>query len=228
MYDDVYRESRLRIAALVAELSQNELHRAVPACPAWSISDMVAHLAGVAHDFAAGRLDGAPGTLWTRRHVRERRHRTVAENLTEWQLLSPDIEALLRAPVPEVRLAHDVVQHEADLRACVEGAGMVPRSVRTLLLDQLCATAEAWITGPGTLVLRADGRTWWIGGDDSSLALADVDGYELWRAFFGRRSRAQMADWSWYGESEIFLEQLPRFPARDTNLCEPEQFSTKA
>ncbi|MET9708332.1 maleylpyruvate isomerase N-terminal domain-containing protein [Streptomyces griseus] len=220
-YDLLYRESLLRIEALVGPLDEERLGLTVPACPLWRVSDLVAHLAGVAHDFTTGRLDGKPGPMWTRRHVRERSRRGVRENLGELRRLTPAVEELLSREQPEITLLHDIVQHEADLRGCLPGTPAVPTAVWELLLDDLCGTASAWVSGPGPLLLRSGGREWKIPGGEAHPTTLDAPGHDLWRAIFGRRSTAQMSAWNWSGTAEPYLRSLPRFPARETDLTEP-------
>ncbi|MEU4845805.1 maleylpyruvate isomerase family mycothiol-dependent enzyme [Streptomyces gilvosporeus] len=217
--DLVYRASRLRLSRLVRELDAGQLDTEVPACPRWHVRDVAAHLAGVAHDFATDRLDGSPDPLWTRRHVRERHRLPMAAVLAEWERWAPRVERLLVGPDARGSLAHDMTQHEADVRAAL-GLPRLPGEVWHTMLDELCRTAEPWHDGACTLVVNAHGRTWWLGGGAPS-AEVDVDGYELWRAWFGRRSPAQMRAWQWQGEPGPFITQLPVFGPRDTDLAEP-------
>jgi hypothetical protein len=55
-----YRESHARVVELVGDLDRGALETPVPACPGWSVADVVAHVAAVAEDVPAGRLTGPP------------------------------------------------------------------------------------------------------------------------------------------------------------------------
>ena len=44
-------------------------NKAVPACPGWSVRDVVAHMTAVAEDWAAGSLAGPPTDEQTAAHV---------------------------------------------------------------------------------------------------------------------------------------------------------------
>jgi Mycothiol maleylpyruvate isomerase N-terminal domain len=66
-----YAESRRRITDLVAGLGQ-EAERPVPTCPAWSVRDVIAHLAGVCADILAGNLAGIGTDAWADAQVRPR------------------------------------------------------------------------------------------------------------------------------------------------------------
>lgn len=48
-----------------------------------------------------------------------------------------------------------------------------------------------------------------------------MEGYEFWRALFGRRSRDQMAAWDWVGDPTPHLDAIPIFGPTDATLTEP-------
>ena len=56
----LYRETRERLVELVGSLDAAGLGVPVPACPGWSVADVVSHLAAVTEDALAGRLTGPP------------------------------------------------------------------------------------------------------------------------------------------------------------------------
>jgi Mycothiol maleylpyruvate isomerase N-terminal domain len=78
-----YGTTRARITALLAD-GQGHANTPVPACPAWTVSDLCAHLAGVPADLVARRKPGADIQAWVDGHVAERKARPVAELLAEW------------------------------------------------------------------------------------------------------------------------------------------------
>ena len=200
MYEEIYRESRQRTAGLVMGLGADELARTVPACPEWTVHQLVAHLAGVAADFRSGRTEGAPGEEWTARHVAEREQVPVLDLLEQW---NADADGFEKIPG---QMAMDALTHEADLRA-VLGRERLPdhpwqamlTGIVTRYLTELTVKTEFGVIGEGPVTL-------------------EVDGYELWRAFFGRRSHRQMESWNW---SERYpVEKVPFFPSRETDLVE--------
>ena len=79
----LYAGTRERITAAVRDLGPAELQRIVPACPEWTVHNLVSHLAGVAADFSTGNLAGAPRPPWTAVQVEARRYRSVAQVLDE-------------------------------------------------------------------------------------------------------------------------------------------------
>jgi uncharacterized protein (TIGR03083 family) len=221
VYDLIYRDCRQRITELVRVLPDADLDRQVPACPAWTVRLLVAHLAGAASDVSTGRLDNALSDAWTARHVAEREHRSVADNLAEWERLSPSIERSL-AGSPSGRramIAHDVTHHEADILGALR-AGRPPEQVWRMMLEDAGKGLARRYALPGEFIIDVGDREWRFGEGEPVTSVL-VDPYELWRAIVGRRSAAQMAAWKWDGEPHPFIEFLPIFPPRVTDLVEP-------
>lgn len=203
MFEEIYREARQRVVGLTMGLSTEELARTVPACPEWTVHQLIAHLAGGASDFVHGRMEGAPSDEWTARHVAERAGVPAADLLAEWNEHATRIDAMARIPSP---LAMDAITHEADLRGAL-GRERLPDtvwqpalvSIAPRRLTDVTVKTEFGVLGDGPITL-------------------EVDGYELWRAFFGRRSRRQMESWRWSDPAPI--DDIPFFPSRKTDLME--------
>jgi hypothetical protein len=96
----------------------------VPACPAWSVRDLLAHLAGVPAALVARRNPGADVQAWIDGHLAERAGRSVTELCDEWDEVSPRFEELIAAkPAAFGGLVYDVVAHEHDLRGALARPG---------------------------------------------------------------------------------------------------------
>lgn len=104
-----YQDGRRRVTALLAELDERRLATRVPACPAWTVRDLLAHLVGVAADTAGGDgfFAGAPlawqqpplaaaRERWTAGHVDTRRSADGPALLREWDKHGDDLETALR------------------------------------------------------------------------------------------------------------------------------------
>jgi Mycothiol maleylpyruvate isomerase N-terminal domain len=50
----IYHDTKDRVTSLVTSLDEAALRTAVPACPSWSIRDVVAHLAATSDDIGRG------------------------------------------------------------------------------------------------------------------------------------------------------------------------------
>src|SRR5690349_7101493 len=94
VFDEIYREARQRVVGLTMGLGAEELARPVPACPEWTVQQLVAHLAGGAADLVSGRMDGAPSDEWTARHVAEREGVPLDDLLEQWNEHGTRIDAM--------------------------------------------------------------------------------------------------------------------------------------
>ena len=216
--DAVYRETRGRIAELAGGLTDDELASALPGCPEWTAHDLLAHVAGVAADVVAGRVEGAPGPDWTAAQVTRRKGHPVADILAEWAENGPHIEAGLAARQISSRIVFDVLTHEGDLR---EGLGRPPADGWQPVLGLLAKQVVRRTTG--TLVIHMAGGDTFRGGEGEPVTELTVDPYELFRGLGSRRSRAQMRAWSWSGDPAPYLEALPVLGPRDDDQPIPRR-----
>jgi uncharacterized protein (TIGR03083 family) len=231
--DDVggrYAEGRRRISEIAEALSPEELRLPVPACPGWTVHDVVAHLAGICTDVLAGNLDGVTTAAWADAHVRARRDRTMAELLDEWSVAAPRIERTA-ARFPEelgTFWVLDVTAHEHDLRGAVGRAGA--RNTPALLGATEFLVKEGLHRqlvgmGLGGLVVHTPGGSWSIGGHGGSPQQSPVvacSAFDLFRALTGRRSPAQIARFDWSVDPAPFVPafEFGTFTMRTTDLEE--------
>jgi uncharacterized protein (TIGR03083 family) len=173
----LYGEHVDALSALAPTLSDEQRATTVPGTPAWTVHEVLAHLAGVASDMVTGRMDGAPGPEWTSRHVSERAQLPVLDLMDE---LRSRQDAIAESVVDNPRPASvwNMAVHHADLHEALD----LPRMPGHLWLPIVEALAERMPEG-----------------------LADrVPPYELFRACFSRRSRAQMQAWG----TDLSAEEL--------------------
>jgi len=197
MLDTIYRDARNRITDLAASLSDEQRRAPVPATPGWTVHGLLGHLVGGAADAASGRLDGAPGEVWTARHVAERRQRSAGELLAEWERVGPVAESTL--PPRQVfgpNLAADAICHEADLREAL-GLPRLDREHWQPFLKVMVHLLRNELRHSTTLLISDEQGQQWSCGSGEPTTLLSVDGYELLRATFSRRSRRQIAAWQW-------------------------------
>ncbi len=209
VFDRLYRDARLRITDLAGSLTPDDLRAPVPATPDWRVHELIAHLVGVAADMASGRRDGAPGPEWSARHVAERRERPVPELIAEWRRVSPVIEPGLQAAPTGPNPVLDIVCHEGDLHEAL-GRPRPPRDGWQPVLEILVGWLGRRLKQPGTLVIRNETGTESSFGSGEPLTTLRVDGYELLRGMYSRRSQRQIAGWDW---SPAPAERLHRFGA---------------
>ena len=146
-------------------------HAACPATPEWTVREVLAHLAGSPADALSGRMDGAPGPgvdRAPRRRAGGAHHRGAGRR-------DPGRGRRRRRESRRQRSPGPGVERRRPPRRPARG----PRPGRA-------ARAHVATGGGGhrARIARRDAD-----------AFADVSDYELFRAFFSRRSRAQIAAW---------------------------------
>jgi uncharacterized damage-inducible protein DinB len=67
---DIYRDTTARITELLTRSDSAVWGCPVPACPGWSVRDVVSHMVAVADDWASGQLTGPPTDEETAEHAR--------------------------------------------------------------------------------------------------------------------------------------------------------------
>ena len=184
------------VSALAEGLSDEQLATRVPATPEWTVRDVLAHLAGSPSDALSGRMDGAPGPEWTARHVGERSERTTDELVAEIRGVVDDVVATL-AGSDRPALVWNLAVHHADLHEAL-GLGVPPEHMWQPIADAMRPALGA-----------------------NAAAFAGVCDYELFRAFFSRRSRAQTAAWG-TGLDQATLDDISIFGPRDDDQPVPD------
>lgn len=211
-----YAGVRQRINELVADVS-DRTGDTVPACPAWRVCDLVAHVAGVVDDVLGGRLEGAGTDPWTASQVESRRDRSVEDVLGEWNGQAPQLEGMLDSfGAAGNQMVMDAVTHEHDLRGALGAPGARDSDAVMIGTDWLITAyqgAAAAAGHPGVRVVASDSGTTW---EPSGAAVATVTGssFDLLRSFSGRRTEAQVRSLSWDGDGDAALPSLAFGPFR--------------
>ena len=238
-----YLTAQQRLAELVRDAHAGTTP--VPACPGWSVRDVLAHLTGLCADVLAGNIAGAATDDWTAAQVEARRHLDVAAVLAEWAQVAPTFAAMLDDfPGWYGRMVlADVTVHEQDIRGALGRPGARDTAALEASLDFVATTTAhpaAVALGRGPLEIRAGAQCWLAGTDDRSgggdpvaawtaavatgapppepaappVASVSSSPFELFRAFTGRRSIAQILALNWTGDPEPFLPLFAGGPFR--------------
>jgi uncharacterized protein (TIGR03083 family) len=193
---------------------------AVPACPAWTVRDVVAHLVGLCEDWVDHRLDGYATAAWTAAQVTRADGQDVDAILDRWVAAMAAFVELEDDPAmgPPGRWAvGDAFTHEADIRGSL-GVERVPADAVALGLKGSIARWREVLGAASmpTLLVRApDLREWWIGTpDDPGAVVVDVPAYELFRALAGRRTQEQVRAWAWSRDPTPYLAAGLPYPFR--------------
>ena len=212
---DAYMALERRVAGL---LDSRHADVAVPACPAWTVHDLIGHLAGLCEDWVAHRLDDYASEAWTAAQVARFSHCPLDEVLRRWSEATGAFVGLPDDPVmgPPARWAFgDAVVHEADLRGALAAERVPTEAVIMALKGQIARWRQVLGASPApTLLLRVpDVREWWLGGpDEPGAVVVEAPVYEVFRALAGRRTREQVRSWSWEGDPTPYLDAGLPYP----------------
>ena len=206
---EMYRTGRIGMIDMGRSLSDEQAAMRVPACPLWSIKDVYAHQAGVVADALAGRLEGVTTDPWTARQVEERKDRSLAEVLDEWESIVEPFEAFLDSGAAPPQVIIDQWSHEQDVRGALDRPGNRDDERATFCVQALAGLrSESWEHAPVEVV--GDSGTWRFGTGAPQITLRASD-YDLARALLGRRSRAQVEAMDWTGDPTPILDHIVVF-----------------
>jgi uncharacterized protein (TIGR03083 family) len=221
-----YRLTRERLTALVGEIATSEepAKVPVPACPGWSVHDVIAHLMAVVEDVLAGKLTGPPSDDMTAEQVARRQGKPTADMLDEWTEMAPTLEGLLT----QVRVWPgflDVLAHEHDIRGAVNR----PEGRQS---EEMCAASE-WLMSnwePAVpLLVKIEDRQYPLsvsedaapaaGGGPGDLCLT-TSSFEVFRCRLGRRSPDQIRQLAWEGDPSPVLDRVALFGPEPYDITE--------
>ena len=209
---DAYRQVVARVGELVENAPDAEMEIAVPACPDWTVRQVVAHLAGLAQDWVDGNLASYGSTEWTASQVSRFERQPMPDLLRAWTENAAKFGSLDRAPLggtPAMWAFGDAVVHEADLRAVLAPGTQVPADSLALGLKAAIARWRAELGNAEVApldIVATDMRTWRVGVADETPNTVTTTGYELFRFLFGRRSRVQVEGWEWSCDPAPYLD----------------------
>ena len=240
--DVVYAETKAGLLATIGDRDE-AWSTAVPATPAWSVLDVVAHVTGIAVAAAGGILPVDLNLLEQFRdpavaaarddfadgHVSRRRGRAASEVLAEWEAAEPVLfERMRRGPggdgLPfgfDVVLVTDLCVHADDVAAALGRPPQRGSVAARVALSGYRFGVDYRIRALGlpALTLRYDGEERTL-GDGPAGATLTADRWELLRVLAGRRSRTQILALDWTGDPEPYLALLPAYGEREDPLVE--------
>ena len=207
-----YQFNRTSFQLLGRSLSESQGQVNVVATPEWTVSDNFAHMAGVADDVLAGRLEGVATDPWTEAQVQARRGRSLSELLEEWESKAPAVEELLMPMADQIdpRLVIDLWTHEQDVRGALGIPGGDRDKTLNWIVEQVVAGWQQRIErsdlnalqieilpAVGDLQAQNDLKT--SGEPAGSLRITP---FEAARLTLGRRSRQQILNYDWSGVAD--------------------------
>lgn len=204
-YKTAYLEAQARIRTLV---NNQNAAVPVPACPGWTVKDVVAHLAGVFDDVRRGNLEQATTDAWSAAQVEARREKSLTEIGAEWHVSAHTHPYVFIGEFAEVMFV-DLICHEFDIRGAIgnrEGRSLP--DVRTAALFFLTAVdRDVHEQGVPALRVQVEDKSFDLGAGEPQ-GTVTLSWFELFRVLSGRRSRAQVAALSWEGDPERWVDHL--------------------
>ncbi|HZQ29208.1 MAG TPA: maleylpyruvate isomerase family mycothiol-dependent enzyme [Acidimicrobiales bacterium] len=171
----LYADGRRRITELVRDLNEDQAATTVPTCPAWSVHDVVAHVAGVCADILAGNIGGVGTDPWTDAQVQARKGVPVGELVEEWAETGPQIEAMadLFPGRSGTQLVFDLTTHEHDIRTALARPGARDSAAIAASDEFLMAVGlgpSVTVRGLAPIEVRTELRSWVAGTGDAAAA----------------------------------------------------------
>ncbi len=210
-----WTRAQQRVIELVEGLDMVASARRVPACPDWTVRDLLSHVIGLGVDVVAGDEPDDHNEAWTARQVESRRSHDVATLLAEWRDLTPAMQRYLQDVSP--RPLNDLVIHEQDLRGALGVSGGRDTDGLAAVRERMLGRFAPRTAGLPVIVL--DGGTWsWRSGTDDAAVVVRAPAFDLDRALTARRSARQLRGWTVHGDIEPYLPAfatLGALPERD-------------
>lgn len=215
-YHIVYRrvDALLRGRAEVAELT-------VPACPAWTIRQTVAHLAGIAQDIVSLNMEEKAADSWTQAQIDRLGGQSIDELLDLWGQMIDPASTRLALEASACQLVFDALTHEHEIRGALSEPGSRTGDlVFEVALGFSTTMGDQFIRHAGLPALRLTTPT--IGsvqlGDPQTARdqfALNISDFEALRALAGRRSTRQLLALPWHGDPTnllpAFTHLLPAF-----------------
>ncbi len=206
-----------RVTDLVGALGADEAARRVPACPDWTVRDLLSHMIGLDADVVAGDEPDDHNSTWTQRQVDARTGRPVDELLEEWRSLVGPLTTWMQEFT--TRPLGDLVIHEQDLRGALDRPGARDNAGLLSLRDRMLGRFEARLGDAPPIALSGGSWEWCSSGPASDADVVVRAGeFDLARALMSRRSEAQIRRWTERGDVAPYLpafETLGPLPTRE-------------
>jgi uncharacterized protein (TIGR03083 family) len=186
-----YRTARRNITDL-AQRSPGAAGLTVPACPQWTVRDLVAHVAG----HCLHRVGDTVGDT-----------DELGDVLDRWERAATKVEPRIADGSDNVSLLlMDTFTHELDLRAALGVAGPADHPAYPWGFDVVVGGLAWSFESRGLPAVRLVGEDEsWVAGTGEPAANVHATRHELYRSLTGRRTAAQIAALQWSGDPSRWL-----------------------
>lgn len=196
-----YRTCRENVTRLLGE-HPDTADLIVPACPEWTVRDLVAHILEGCRARYRQPADAQPP-------LPPLDELDIAELLDEWKRMGPHVEEALAGAggFSDDVLVMDAFTHELDLRRVFEAPPpdddhpAYPTALG-LVLNGFSASVNAH--GFPALRIETEGAQWTVGRGEAAAAVR-AHHFDLYRSIAGRRTHRQIAELAWSASAETWL-----------------------
>ena len=240
---NAYLDAKRQITELVESASPEERERSVPACPLWTVTDVVRHLTGVATDIVEGGMLGDvnlmelwqtdagadQGNAYTDDHVTLRRPQPLQQTFAEWDAITERLLPIVRGEQPAAQRipfveyipVNDCIIHMHDVRGALGRPGDRDGALISLALASFFNSFAMRVATRGLppVRMRYDGKER-VTGEGEVAATWSGERFELWRALAGRRSNEQIAAMEWEGDAAPYIPLISMYGAHHNDLVE--------
>jgi uncharacterized protein (TIGR03083 family) len=212
-----WTDAQQRVIELVADISPEAAEKRVPACPDWTVRELLSHMVGLGADVVAGDEPDDHNATWTAKQVAARSAATVADLVAEWQALAGPLREWMAAR--NTRPLGDVIIHEQDLRGALGAPGGQDSEGLAAIRDRFASRFAGGLGGLPPIGFDGGSWTWTSAGSmDGAAVVLQAPTFELARALMSRRSAAQLRAWTVRGDVGPYLPafaQLGELPTED-------------
>jgi hypothetical protein len=120
-----YQQLRERVIELLAGAPAETANKVVPACPKWTVQNLVCHIIGVPEDILEGRMKGVTTDPRTQAQVDRHKSDLIAQlreilinQKSKFDVVLPNIPSPVNS-----QFVMDAVTHEHDLREAIDKPG---------------------------------------------------------------------------------------------------------
>jgi uncharacterized protein (TIGR03083 family) len=199
-----WTNAQRRVVELIESLTAADTERVVPACPDWTVTQLLAHIVGLNADVLAGDEPDDHNSAWTQRQVDARAGRDPADLVTEWLTLTEPMQDWMRER--GFRPLNDVVIHEHDLRGAVGRPGARDTDGLATVRNVMAERFATRVRGARLPPVQLRSPTWIFSTGDGEPGLElSAPTFDLTRALMTRRTADQLRQWTADGEVELYL-----------------------
>jgi uncharacterized protein (TIGR03083 family) len=199
-----WTNAQRRVVDLIGSLGEKDLEQPVPACPAWTVTQLLAHMVGLNADVLAGDEPDDHNRTWTQRQVDRRAGRAPDDLVTEWLSLTEPMQGWMRQH--GVRPLNDVVIHEQDLRGAVGRPGGRDTDGLAAVRDVMAERFATRIRRAQLAPVQLQSPEWMFSTGDADPGLElSAPTFDLTRALMTRRTADQLRTWARSGAVDPYL-----------------------